>query len=120
MPRCGFVEHNGKQIFVLDIDGCPPEEFEEMLAESARIIRKCQYSSLLVLARGGNRMPIPTNKGMFIEYLAQNAPHIKASAVCGLPATERAMFNAIMTMAQRSVKFFETEDQAKDWLATVK
>jgi hypothetical protein len=120
MSRSYYTQHEGTEIFCLDISNCPPEEFDATLAESSMEIRKHPYASLLTLAIGGEGTPITTNRGQLIEYLAMNAPHVKAAAVAGLPAMKREMFSSIMNLASREMKFFETELEAKNWLVSKK
>ena len=119
MKRCYFTSHKGKEIFCIDVN-CPAEEFEALLEESAGIIRNKPFSTMLVLAIGGEAAPITTNKGLFIEYLAMNAPHVKASAVAGLPMIQKEMFTGIMSLAQREMKFFNEPSEAMDWLVSVR
>jgi hypothetical protein len=120
MSRCTFCEYKGKKIFCIDVENCNAEEFEAILTESAKIIRKHPYASLLTMATGGEGTPLTTNKGYFIEYLAMNAPHVRAAAVVGLPAIKKEIFAGIMNLASREMRFFNTADEAKEWLASIK
>jgi hypothetical protein len=117
MSRCGFFEYKGRRILHVDINNCTAEEFEAILAESGNLIRKEPFDSVLSLAVGGEGTPIFTNRQMFIEYLCLNAPHVKVSAVAGLPAMKAEMFSGIVSGSSREIRLFETADEAKEWLA---
>jgi len=120
MSRCEFIEYKKKRIFFIDVDNCTAEEFEEILAESGKIIRSQPFDSVLSLAVGGEGTPIFTNRGMFVEYLSLNAPHVKASAVAGLPDIKTEMFAGVVSGSSRSLRLFKTAEEGKEWLAGIK
>jgi hypothetical protein len=120
MGRCRFFEYKGKKMLFIDIDNCSAEEFDEVLKESGEFIRKEPYNSVLSLAVGGEGTPIFTNREMFIQYLCLNAPHVKASAVAGLPGLKAEMFAGVVSGSSRDIRIFKTADEAKEWLVGVR
>ncbi|HRU39525.1 MAG TPA: hypothetical protein P5511_06580 [Candidatus Goldiibacteriota bacterium] len=103
----------------LDINNCSSQEFEKILFDSAKMIRAEPFNSVLSLAVGGEGTPIFTDREMFIQYLCLNAPHMKASAVAGLPALKAEMFAGVVSGSSRSIRIFKTEEEAKEWLSQV-
>jgi len=117
MSRCGFIECKGRKILRLDIDNCSAEEFEQVLVESARMIRAEPFNSVLSLAAGGEGTPIFTDKDGFINYISLNGPYMKASAVSGLPSMKADMLRGVVSGSSRNIRLFRTEEEAKEWLA---
>lgn len=116
MGRVNFNEFDGKRVIEMDIDNCSVEEFEALLIESADMIRKEPQGSVLSIAVGGDGTPIFTNREMFIDYLIKNAPHMKASVVCGLPKMKAALFQAVVAQTGRELKMFDRREDAIEWL----
>jgi hypothetical protein len=119
MGRCSFFEYKGKRMFHIDINNCSAEEFDVILAESGKMIRNEPHNSVLSIAVGGEGTPIFTNRDMFIQYLCLNAPHVKASAVAGLPSMKAEMFSGVLSGSSRDLRLFKTADEAKEWLASI-
>ncbi|MGD0566455.1 MAG: hypothetical protein ABSA34_03880 [Candidatus Goldiibacteriota bacterium] len=118
MAQSRFIEFKGKRILRSDINNCSMEQFEEMLEESGKIIRSEPLGSVLSLAAGGPGTPIFTNRDIFVEYLMKNMPYIKASAVSGLDRLKASMFLSVVAHSGRELMLFETEEEAKEWLAS--
>lgn len=120
MSRCTFIEHKKKKILHIDVNNCTAEEFDQILLESGKIIRAEPFDSVLSLAVGGEGTPIFTNRDMFIQYLCLNAPHVKASAVAGLPAMKMEMFAGVISGSSRGIRLFKEAEEAKEWLVSIK
>lgn len=119
MAHAQFITYLGKRILRIDIDNCPMEQFEEMLKESGAMIRSEPLHSVLSLAAGGAGTPIFTNRDIFLEYLKKNQPYMKASAVSGLDKLKAPMFLSVIAPSHRDLRLFDTEQEAKDWLASI-
>ena len=117
MAHAQFIEYKGKRILRIDINNCSMEQFEEMLDESGKIIRNEPPGSVLSLAAGGRGTPIFTNRENFVEYLMKNMPYMKASAVSGLDRLKASMFLSVIAPSGRELMLFQTEEEAKEWLA---
>ncbi len=110
-------EVGGKKIICFYMDGCSASGFSAAVAGFGEKIRTQPEKSVLALAVGGPATPIFTDKETFIEFFMKNAPYIKASAAACLDRTRRQMINAILEMAGRKMEFFETEEEALEWLS---
>lgn len=109
-------EKNGCVIMRFDMDNCGMKEFAEFVKLYGEAIRQNQEQSVLSLAVGGKGTPIFTDKEWFIDFLTQNRPYIKASAICGLDKMRQGMIAAVISMAGRQIKMFDTEEEALSWL----
>jgi hypothetical protein len=119
MAHAQFITYRGKRILRIDIDNCPMDQFEEMLDESGAMIRNEPLNSVLSLAAGGAGTPIFTNRDIFLKYLKENQPYMKASAVSGLDKIKAPMFLSVIAPSNRNLMLFDTEQEAKDWLASI-
>jgi len=118
MPFAKFIEYKGKRILRIDINACSVEQFEDMLNESGEMIRKEPKTSVLSLAAGGPNTPIFTNKGLFVKYLRENEPYMKASVVSGLDKMKAGMLIAVVSASGRQLMLFSSENEAKEWLVS--
>ena len=100
----------------LDMDNCGLKEFENLVKLYGEAIRQNPGQSVLSLAVGGKGTPIFTDKEWFIEFLTENQPYIRASAICGLDNIKQGMITAVISMAGRQIKLFDTEEEAAKWL----
>ena len=55
-------------------------------------------------------------KDLFNAFIEGNKPYIKASAVYGLNGLQ-FIFNALLRITNRHINSFNSEIEAKDWLA---
>ena len=117
--RSGFIEHQGRRIFLIDIEGLQPAEVIALVDEVARAIRAEPPASVrtLVHVRGAI---VTTAMVERLRWLADgNKPHVKAAAIAGLTGAQRVVFNVVKTLTGRDFALFETLEEAKDHLAGV-
>lgn len=119
MSRCSFCEYKGKKILQIDFDNCQVEEFERVLAESAGIFRKQPKLSVLTIGIIGEGTPVVADKDRMAEYLVSIIPHIKASALVGLPGVKGDIIRDVIKQVYSGMEFFGTEKEARDWLASI-
>ena len=110
-------EVRGKEIICFYMDGCGVSEFKRAIGTFGDEIRKGPEKGVLALAIGGPATPIFTDKETFIEFFVKNGPYIRASAAACLDRTRQAMITSVLELAGRRMEFFDTEEQALEWLA---
>ncbi|MBN2754306.1 MAG: hypothetical protein JXR81_05495 [Candidatus Goldbacteria bacterium] len=111
-----FMDYKGKRILYHDMKDCDASEFAEMLNKSMDLVSKEPPHSILSIAVGGENTPIFTDHEMFINYLKENTPFIKASAVACLPEIKMKMLQSVMAKSERKLQLFKTEEEAFEWL----
>ncbi len=121
MERTRFVDHKGKKILLLDYTdlGTSPEQLQEEIARTRRIISAQPHGSLLTLTDvRGSRITPGTVKAMQ-ELVRHNAPYVQWGAVIvGLTGIYLTAFRAIQAVSRRrNLRAFNDLDEAKDWLA---
>lgn len=117
MPGAQFVSHRGKSIFHIDFRGCSAEQALPIIADAKKRVAALPPASVLVLTdiTGAhyNERIVEALKGL----AAANKPFVKASAVVGVTGIRKVIFQAIKIFSSRQMDLFDTEREAKDWLA---
>jgi hypothetical protein len=117
--RSRFIQHLGKELYLIDIEGLTPDEVIRLVDGAARDISTRPHGSVLTLThvkgvRLENRMVER------IRWLAEtNKPYVKAAAISGLTPMQRIVMNTVKTFTGRDFHVFETQDEAKAFLAAV-
>lgn len=111
-----FIEYKGKRILYHDMKDCDSSEFTDLLNKSMELASKEPLNSILSIAVGGENTPIFTDHEMFINYLKENTPYIKASVVACLPEIKMKMLQSVMGKSERKLQLFKTEEEAFEWL----
>lgn len=117
MSSVRFITHEGREILFIDFSNKNPAQFIETIREARAVIAAQPQGSLLTLTdvtgASYNREAADALK----EYVAHNKPFVKAGAVVGLNDLKRVIFNFLNRVSGRSLKGFDTLEQAKRWLA---
>ncbi len=118
MERVRFVEHEGKQILLLEYKGCSPDEIPEMMEEARRLVTAQPPNSVLSLSdlSGGqfSREAVRTMK----ETAAIDRPHVKRAAMVGVESLPKVFYKGIMDFSAREFPTFSTREQAFEWLVS--
>lgn len=117
--RTRFIQHQGKELYLIDIEGLTPDEVLGLVDGAARDIRARPHGSVLTLThvkgvRLENRMIER------LRWLADgNKPHVKAAAISGLSPMQRVVLNTVKILTRRDFHLFDTQDEAKRFLASL-
>ncbi len=118
MGRISQINHKGRNIFYIDFSNTKKqEEVFAVIEEASQYITSQKENSLYLLTNLTNAFFNTTVKNRMNEYLVQNKPYTKKSAVFGMGGLIRILYNGLMRLTGRNVRSFETEEQAKDFLA---
>lgn len=118
MPGAGFISHRGKSILHIDFRGCYGEESLPIMAEARKAIAAQPLGSVLVLTDVTGAHYNERIMKAIRELASANRPFVKASAVVGITGVRRVLFNAVAALSNRQLTLFESEGEAKDWLAS--
>src|SRR5271166_5660291 len=116
--RIGFIEHEGKQILLVDLSHCTPAEVAKIALLVPSYVTSEPRGSVLLLAdfTGAefDRIAIERMK----EGTVFDRPHIKRSAWVGIESLPKVFYQHIKTFSQRDLPAFETREEAMDWLVS--
>jgi hypothetical protein len=114
--RIRFIEHQGKQILLVDISHCTPREVEKMSLLVPSYVTSEPRGSVLLLAdfTGAqfDRVAIDRLK----EGAVFDRPHLKRSAWVGIESLPKVFYQHIKNFSRRELPAFKTREEAMDWL----
>ena len=118
MVRTVFTEFRGKRIARLDFANIAEEpEALAVIAEAAAIIQAQPPKSLytLTIVRGSrfNSTVLSALK----KLAADNGPFVRSGAIVGMGTLHKAAYLTVMYFSKRTIPAFDTEDEAKAWIA---
>jgi hypothetical protein len=116
MERVRFVNHKGKQILLIDLTDCGPDEVIKIASEVQRVVTKQSPQSVLTLTdfRGAR-----FSRAAFIrikEVAVLDRPFVKRAAFVGAEGLPNAFYEGLKTFSRREFPRFKTRDDAMDWL----
>jgi hypothetical protein len=118
--RVRFVQHRGKSILLEDFSDLDPgTEFFDTLKKAQETIKSRPQKSVLVVAIVSNihyDLEALNAMGAFVKA---NTPFIKCSAVVGIKGMAKVGMMAVNRLGGRSIKTFDTTDEALDYLVSV-
>ena len=114
--RIRFIEHKGKQVLLVDISNCTPEQVTAASHVLPTYLATQPRGSVLLLADfTGARFD-----KVALEAMKQAAvfdrPHLKRSAWVGTESLPKVFYENIKSFSQRSLPTFKTREEALDWL----
>jgi len=117
MDKARFVQHKGKEIFILDCSGCKPAEVHQIIDECARQVRCRPPKSVRTLTiAGGGKFDNETITRLK-ELTKGNEPHVHRAALVGITGLYKVVVTAISMFSKREFHLFDTMEEALDFLA---
>ena len=117
MERTRFIEHKGHRILLLDYSGIQKgDEAVEAIRHSKEVVATQPPGSLLVMTVVRDARYNAEVLAALKDLAAHNAPYVKASALVGMGGLHRIAYQAVILFSRRTIKTFDTEAQALDWL----
>jgi len=119
MERVQIVNHHGKEIVLVDLSNCQPDETSlKILPEAAKVIRKGAEKSKLVLTDVSNATYNKQVADAIKDFTSNNTPYVKASAVVGADGVRLVLLQTVIFITRRELKACATRQEALDWLAS--
>ncbi len=118
--RVMFIRHKQKEILSINFSEVTYDEFLVEIKKARDIISQQPPQSIRILT---NLKQLRVNKEMiktFKEYIELNKPFVLACALFGVSEQTKVLFQTVIALAHRDIQIFDTEEQAKDWLAEQK
>ena len=114
--RIRFIEHQGKQILLLDFSRANTHEMQ-LLLEYVRItVAQHAHESLVTLADFTGSTVDHAVATRIKEVLTLDRPFVKKTAWVGSESIPHAFMENFYNFSQREIATFETREEALDWL----
>ena len=114
--RIHFVEHQGKQILLLDFSHANAHEMQLLLEQVRITVAQHARESLLTFADFNGATVDHAVATKLKEVLTLDRPFVKKTAWVGTESIPHAFMENFETFSQRDIVTFKTREEAMDWL----
>ena len=114
--RIHFVEHQGKQILLLDFSHASAHEMQLLLEQVRITVAQHARESLLTFADFNGATVDHAVATKLKEVLTLDRPFVKKTAWVGTESIPHAFMENFETFSQRDIVTFKTREEAMDWL----
>jgi hypothetical protein len=114
--RIHFVEHQGKQILLIDCSGATAPQMQLILEHVRMTVAQHARESLLTLADMTNATVDHAVATRIKEVLTLDRPFVKKAAWVGTEKIPHAYLENFHNFSQRDIVTFKTREEAMDWL----
>jgi hypothetical protein len=118
MERIRHIEHQGRQIVLLDFSGLTAASDWEVEVAKARALVASHPpdNSLLTLTDVTDVGYDKRIVQLFKQLSDQNKPYVKAAAVVANSSLNRSVISLVAMLTKRSVHAFDRREEALEWL----
>lgn len=117
MGRVETLSYKGKQITVVDLSRCPPDETLKVLPTAKTLIAKSAPKSALVLTDVTEATYNKEVAAAIKDFTDKNSPYVKASAVVGADGVRLILLQTVIMITRREIKACQARQEALEWLA---
>jgi hypothetical protein len=118
MRQPELIREGSKTIVYLDFSGLKNKEEIIIQIESfGKYIRSQPFKSVTTLTNLENMYFNTEIYNIFVKYVKENNPHVKASAVVGLKGLMQIFYRGFITLTGRNVKVCNTKQEAIEALS---
>ena len=114
--RIHFVEHQGKQILLLDFSHASAHEMQLLLEHVRITVAQHARESLLTFADFTEATVDHAVATKLKEVLTLDRPFVKKTAWIGTESIPHAFMENFENFSQREIVTFKTREEAMDWL----
>ncbi len=114
--RIHFVEHQGKQILLLDFSHASAHEMQLLLEHVRITVAQHARESLLTFADFTEATVDHAVATKLKEVLTLDRPFVKKTAWIGTESIPHAFMENFETFSRREIVTFKTRKEAMDWL----
>lgn len=113
MRQPELIQDGNKSIVFLDFSGLKnKEEIITQIAIFAKYIRSKPAKSLVTMTNLENMYFNTEIYNLFVKYVKDNNPYVKASAVVGLKGLMQIFYRGFIAITGRNVKVCNSKDEA--------
>ena len=114
--RIHFIEHEGKQILLIDASQVPAQQMLLLLEYVQIIVAKHARESVLILADLTGAKIDRTVATRIKEVLTLDRPFVKKTAWVGAENIPHALMESFHSFSQREIVLFKTREEGMNWL----
>ncbi|MGA2695474.1 MAG: hypothetical protein ABSE92_05410 [Terriglobales bacterium] len=114
--RIRTLQHQGKEILLVDFSGCQSPEIITLLAEVQSQIGEQAQDSVFVLADFSGAHVDRNASTRIKEVLVYDRPYVKKSAWVGTDSLPKVFYENFKAFSQRELPAFKTRAEAMEWL----
>lgn len=119
MPeRIRFLDHKGKQILLVDLSNCTPEEVAKISRLVPSYLAPEPPDSVLLLADFTGSKIDKSALTTIKETTVYDRPHLKRSAWVGTEGLPKVFYENIRSFSQRELPTFKSREEALEWLVS--
>jgi hypothetical protein len=120
MVGLSTITYQNKMIIYLDYSGFgdDKEKAKQLIKGGTEEYKKYPPNSVLALVNVANLRFDSEMMNLFKEEQDKSAPYEKKVAVIGMSGLQRIAYNFITRSQSATIKTFDSEQHAKDWLAS--
>ena len=119
MNRARFINHKGKDIYLLDFSHATLEDICQTIDDAGKDIHSQPHKSVMTLTYAtGGKFDTPTM--LKLKNLTKaNEPYVKAAAVVGVTGLQNVVMNAVAMFTKRRFYMFDDLEEAKEFLVNL-
>jgi len=114
--RIHFVEHNGKQVLLLDFSHATAPQMQLLLEHVRVVVAQHARESLLTLGDFEGAEVDHAVAMKIKEVLTLDRPFVKKTAWVGTEKVPHAFLENFHNFSQRDIVTFKTREEALEWL----
>ena len=118
MEHAKFIQHFGKEVFVLDFTDKKPAAALDLIEECARQVRTRPHGTVLTLTLvSGGTFSQEVLTGLK-ELTKGNAPYVNKAALVGITGLYKVALQAVSMFSKRQFHMFDDKNEALTFLTT--
>lgn len=117
--RVTFVSHRNQRVLILDLSDGTLEDISAVIDRGSSVIQRAEPKSILTLTDVTNVIVRDISTRQLVDFVSGNKPFVKAAAVVGLSGITKSILATTNLVTGRSIKPFDSRDQALDWLVAI-
>lgn len=118
MEHAQFIQHRGKEVFILDFTNKKPAEALLLIDECARQVRSQPEGSVLTLTMVSGGTFSQDVLSALKELTKGNAPFVQTAALVGVTGLYKVALQAVSLFSKRQFFMFDCRNEALDFLVT--
>lgn len=118
MDRVKTIAQGVKDITLIDLSHCSPDETIKVIQDAKGIIQKFAPKSGLVMTDVSGAVYTKEVAEGIKGFVSHNTPYVKASAVVGAEGVAQVLLQTVIFITRRELKSFSTREEASKWLAS--
>ena len=117
IDRIRFITHQGKQILLVDLSKCSPDNVDRIFRAVPDVVTTRPLGSVLILSDFMGASFDAEAIRVMQQTAVFNKPYVKKSAFVGTKSFPTGFFENLKHFSRRDFPAFETRDEALAWLA---